>query len=162
MTRRDLATMVVNVLNENGVKKPIPPQKAVFHISDDNGKKTDFVVKKDASSIRFTVDDVTTIIDALLKIVVELIKQGERVALTGFGALYLKRRAARTAPHPITGETMLMKEHYVVKFDCGKDLKTAAALYTINNDDMMKQADDILASGAYYDEDEDVIDDGDS
>lgn len=145
MTRRELAARVAEVLSENGIRKSVPAQRTVFHITDDSGGKSDFVVKKEHAGVRYSVEDIYLVLEACVKVIIDAVKHGEKISISGFGIMHLKKRAARVAPHPVTGESMEMKEHYVVKFDVGKDLKTAAAIYTANADEIMRKADDILA-----------------
>lgn len=159
MNRKELAARVTEVLCENGVRKIAPPQKTVFHVTDDDGGKKDFVVKKEGSALRYTVDDIYTILEAVVEVVIDTIRRGEKISILGFGTLYLKRRAARVAPHPMTGEVIHMKEHFVVKFDCGKNLKMAASAYHATNEEMQKRASDILTRNTSYVLEEDVIED---
>lgn len=160
MTRRELASRVTDALNANNIRKSLPAQKTTFHITDDQGDKKDFVIRKERTGVKYTVDDIDVILEACAEAIIDAIKHGEKVAVSKFGCLSLKKRAARISPHPVTGETQHIKEHFVVKFDCYKDLKTAAALYTIQSEDRQRAADDILAGRvSFNDYEEDVIDD---
>lgn len=162
MTRKELAAKVAEVLSANGIKKSVPAQKTVFHITDDYGGKSDFTIRKEQAGIRYTIDDIYTILEACMEVIIDAIKRGDKITISGFGMLYLKRRAARVAPHPVTGEMMQMKEHFTVKFDCGKNLKTAAAIYSAQSEEMMRCADDILSGKTSFDDDDDmdVMEDG--
>lgn len=155
MDRRGLAIKLASVLSENDIRKSVPSQRTVFHISDDDGGKSDFVIKKDSRGVKYTVDDVYTILEALVEVIIDSIKHGEKISIAGFGILYLKRRAARWAPHPKTGETYEMKEHFVIKFDAGKNLKAAAAIYSANDREVNRKADSILSGDGLYADDED-------
>lgn len=161
MNRKRLAAKVAEVLNNNDIKKYVPAQKTTFHITDDQGGKHDFTIKKEQQGVRYMVDDIDKILEACTEVIIDLIKNGENISILGFGRLFLKKRAAHLAPHPVTGEMYHTKEHYVVKFDAYKNLKAAAAIYSINDDDNRRKADDILAGNvSYNDEDEEMTEDG--
>ncbi|MBT3396369.1 MAG: integration host factor subunit beta, partial [Alphaproteobacteria bacterium] len=49
--------------------------------------------------------------------------RGDRVELRGFGAYSVKRRAARQARNPRTGEAVHVAEKHVPFFKTGKELR---------------------------------------
>lgn len=158
MTKKQLATRVVEVLLENNVKKHVPPTRTTFHITDDSGHKSDFIVRKEQSPLKFTIEDVLYILETCFAVIAESLRIGDKVSLPGFGAFYLKRRAARISPHPKTGEPQEIKEHYIVKFDDGKLLRTAATIYSRNADVKVQEADEILSSLEHISDEEVMYD----
>lgn len=132
MNKKDLISKTVEVLQENNIRKLVAAQKTVFHISDDNGNQSDFVIKKSNRGLLFTTADVTAIIDACLAVVEDAIKHGEDIAIHGFGTLGVHHRAARQTKHPDTGETISVDARYVPKFTFGNTLRMAAKVYELS------------------------------
>ena len=64
-------------------------------------------------------------LDAFIEIVTEALKNGEEVAIAGFGNFVAKSRAARTGVNPKTGEKIQIPAMKVPKFKAGKTLKDA-------------------------------------
>ena len=62
---------------------------------------------------------------------VDVLKNGEKVYLHGFGAFELCQRAQGLVKHPITGEVHVVESHYVPKFVAGKDLKMSAKIFDL-------------------------------
>lgn len=132
MNKRDLVTKTVDLLRENDVRKYITTQRTVFHISDDHGNNSDFVIKKSGRGLLFTIDDVNSIVDACLAVIEESIKHGETISIHGFGTLEVKHRAARQTRHPETGEPISIEPRYTPKFSSGNILKRAARIYEMS------------------------------
>ena len=74
-------------------------------------------------------------VDACMLVIEESLKQGEEIAIQGFGSLSLKHRAARKTKHPDTGEDIDIEARYVPKFNFGKNLRVAAKLYELSLDE---------------------------
>ncbi|MBP5462526.1 MAG: HU family DNA-binding protein [Lachnospiraceae bacterium] len=104
MNRREFVRRIANVMRENNIRKPVSSPKQVFHISDDEGNKKDFVVKKTDKSVLFTVDDVEAVVDACLYVIEESLKRGVPVCIRGVGSLGLKYRKPRATKRPGTEE----------------------------------------------------------
>lgn len=64
-------------------------------------------------------------VDAVLDSITTALKQGDRVALTGFGTFEVRNRAARTARNPQTGAAIQVKASKAPAFKAGKALKDA-------------------------------------
>ena len=135
MNKKELISKTVDVLRENNVRKPITAQKTVFHISDDYGNQSDFIIKKSDRGLLFTSSDVAAIIDACLAVVEDAIKHGEDVSIHGFGTLGVHHRAARQTKHPDTGETVNIDARFVPKFSFGNSLRMAAKVYEMSLSD---------------------------
>ncbi len=62
-------------------------------------------------------------LDAMTAAITKALKNGDTVALVGFGTFSVKKRAARTGRNPRTGETIQIKASSVPSFKAGKTLK---------------------------------------
>ena len=66
--------------------------------------------------------DARKAVDAFIKTVGEQLKQGEKIALVGFGTFSVSKRAARNGRNPQTGAVIKIKAKKVAKFKAGKEL----------------------------------------
>ena len=62
---------------------------------------------------------------ALIDVVSEQLKKGDKVQLVGFGTFEVSERAAREGRNPQTGKTMKIDACKAPKFKAGKALKDA-------------------------------------
>ena len=152
MHKRELVNRVSEVLKSNNIRKYVSPQKTILHITDDDGNHSDFTIRKNQTGLLFTLDDISSIIDACLVVVEDALKQGEDVTIQGFGTLALKKRAARRTLHPETGDPVEVSERYVPKFTFGNRLRLAARLFSISADAVLSEADEIIAGSLVYEE----------
>lgn len=136
MNKKELINKIVDVLQENDVRKKISAQKTVFHISDDFGHQSDFVVRKSERGLLFTSNDVAAIIDACLAVVEDSLKRGEEINIHGYGSLGVHYREARQTKHPSTGEDVEIPAKYTPKFKFGHQLRMAAKVYELSLEDM--------------------------
>lgn len=65
------------------------------------------------------------VVDTVIDCIVDTLKKGEEVSIAGLGIFSVKKRAARTARNPRTGETVQVKAMNVPKFRAAKALKDA-------------------------------------
>ena len=70
-----------------------------------------------------TKKDSEKALKALIDVVAEELKKGEKVQLVGFGTFEVSERAARTGKNPQTGKAMKIPASYAPKFKAGKALK---------------------------------------
>ena len=77
-----------------------------------------------ASECQLTKVDSKKVLDAFMKVTSDALKQGERVALVGFGSFSVVARSARTGRNPQTGKEIKIAAKKVVKFAPGAELKT--------------------------------------
>ena len=68
---------------------------------------------------------VTELIEAVLDKITEVLKSGDKVALTPFGQFRIRDRAARIARNPQTGAPVNVPAKRVLKFTAGRTLKEA-------------------------------------
>ncbi|MBQ6206929.1 MAG: HU family DNA-binding protein [Oscillospiraceae bacterium] len=71
--------------------------------------------------------DADAAITALVEVITEALREGEKVQLVGFGTFELHKRAARTGRNPRTQEPMEIEASVVPVFKAGKILKDAVA-----------------------------------
>ncbi|AMG32104.1 DNA-binding protein HU-beta [Grimontia hollisae] len=64
-------------------------------------------------------------LDALIEAVSDSLKEGEQVALVGFGTFSVRERSARTGRNPQTGAEIKIAAAKVPGFKAGKALKDA-------------------------------------
>ncbi len=64
-------------------------------------------------------------LNVLLEIIPQALKQGDSVPLPGFGVFKVTQRAARTGRNPKTGEKIRIAARKTVKFTAGKAFKEA-------------------------------------
>lgn len=62
-------------------------------------------------------------LDAITDSITKALKEGDSVALVGFGTFSVSKRAARTGRNPKTGESINIAAANVPKFSAGKTLK---------------------------------------
>ena len=64
-------------------------------------------------------------LDAIIAVITEALKAGEKISLPGFGTFEVRERAARQSRNPRTGETVEVAAKRVPAFKPGKGLKEA-------------------------------------
>ncbi|CNI25527.1 MULTISPECIES: nucleoid-associated protein HU-beta [Yersinia] len=64
-------------------------------------------------------------LDAIISSVTDTLKDGDEVALVGFGSFTVRERAARTGRNPQTGKEISIPAAKVPGFKAGKGLKDA-------------------------------------
>lgn len=135
MNRRDFVKDVCSYLRANNISKPISVPKQVFHISDDEGNKKDFSVKKTDKNVIFTFEDVDAILEACLEIAKNALRSGDNISFRGFGTLGLNYRKPRKTKQIGTDTDVVIDGRYVPKFVFGNDLRLCAKLYELSLDD---------------------------
>lgn len=76
-----------------------------------------------AAKAGMTRKDAEAAVAAVLDVVGETLKTGEKIALVGFGTFEVKDRPARKARNPRTGEEIEIEACRVPGFKAGKALK---------------------------------------
>ena len=66
--------------------------------------------------------DAKKALDAFVKTTGEQLKQGDRIALIGFGTFSISERPARQGRNPQTGAQIKIEKKKVVKFKAGSEL----------------------------------------
>lgn len=131
MTKTEFISRIAVSLREKGVRKAIRSPKHVFHISDDDGNRKDFIVKETNKSALFNTKDISEIIDAALEVIKTSLQNGEKISIHGIGTLGL--RYMHFGNKNVLGDDEEVTEvppRYVPKFTSGRELKRAAMIYT--------------------------------
>jgi DNA-binding protein HU-beta len=81
------------------------------------------IVDKVAAGTGLTKLETEAIIEGFFKTVIEALKDGRGIEIRGFGSYRVKKKNARQARNPKTGEQVFVPEHYVPTFKFSKDFK---------------------------------------
>jgi DNA-binding protein HU-beta len=76
-----------------------------------------------ASKLGMNRGDAEKAVNIMLDDIVNALKQGERVNISGFGTFSVSAREARTGRNPKTGEAIAIAASRSAKFKAGKQLK---------------------------------------
>ena len=85
--------------------------------------KNDLVARIQAAHPDLRPIDAEKVVDTVLNEIADALKDGRRVELRGFGAFSVRRRDARKARNPRTGEPVSVEEKHVPFFKAGKELR---------------------------------------
>lgn len=83
------------------------------------------LVEKVQAVLGGTKADAERVVDTVFDTITDAMKGGQEVSVAGFGIFAAKKRAARTARNPRTGEAVQVPEMNVPKFRAAKALKDA-------------------------------------
>ena len=75
-----------------------------------------------AEKADLTKADAKKALDAFVEATTDALKNGDRVALIGFGSFSVSTRSARTGRNPQTGSPIEIGEKKIVKFKPGSEL----------------------------------------
>jgi len=81
------------------------------------------LIDKLASKTGMTKKAASEALDTILETVVDALKKGEKVTITGFGTFEVRSRKARTGRNPQTGAEITIPARKVAAFRAGKALK---------------------------------------
>jgi DNA-binding protein HU-beta len=81
------------------------------------------LIGKVASELECTKAETKIVIDCMFKNVIDCLSKGDAVRLVGFGTFGIRKRAARMARNPLTGEKISVPAKSVPFFKAGKELK---------------------------------------
>ena len=81
------------------------------------------IVDKVALGTGLTKLETEAIIEGFFKTVIEALKEGRGIEIRGFGSYKVKKKNARQARNPKTGEQVFVPEHFVPTFKFSKDFK---------------------------------------
>lgn len=132
MNKKKLIARAAEVLRQNNIRKSVPNQKAVLHISDDDGNHSNFTIRKPGRGVLFNADDVGAVLDACLAVVEDTLKHGEEIYIHGYGTIDLHYRAPKRVRIPATGEWADVEARYLPHFSVGKNLRMAAKVYEMS------------------------------
>lgn len=81
------------------------------------------IVDKVALGTGLTKLETEAIIEGFFKTVIDSLRDGKGIEIRGFGTYKVKKKRARQARNPKTGEQVFVPEHYVPTFKFSKDFK---------------------------------------
>ncbi len=81
------------------------------------------IVKAISDSIGMTQLKTKEIVQKTFEAIIDTLVEEERIELRNFGVFEVKKRAARKARNPRTGERVDVAEKYVVTFKPGKEME---------------------------------------
>ncbi|MDO9527698.1 MAG: HU family DNA-binding protein [Syntrophales bacterium] len=81
------------------------------------------LIDKVAEKTDLTKKDAAGAVNAVLETIEEVLKNGDGIALSGFGTFSVKERAERKGRNPQTGEAITIPAAKSAKFKAGKNLK---------------------------------------
>jgi DNA-binding protein HU-beta len=81
------------------------------------------IVDKVAAGTGLTKLETEAIVEGFLKTVIETLREGNSIEIRGFGSYKVKRKKARQARNPKSGEQVFVPEHFVPTFKFSKDFK---------------------------------------
>ena len=80
-----------------------------------------------AAAAEISKKDAETAVNATLDTITNALKEGDKVALVGFGTFEVRERPARKGRNPQTGEEITIEASKLPAFKAGKALKDAVA-----------------------------------
>ena len=83
------------------------------------------LIQEVADEAKLTKTQTQDVIKALLKTIVRVVGDGDKVALVGFGSFEPKVRSAREGRNPRTGDTIQIPAARVPTFSAGKAFREA-------------------------------------
>ncbi|HBY56460.1 MAG TPA: DNA-binding protein HU [Candidatus Atribacteria bacterium] len=81
------------------------------------------LIDKVASDLSFTKVEAKKVVECVFENISDCMAKGEAVRLVGFGTFGIRKREARMARNPRTGEKISIKAMNVPFFKAGKELK---------------------------------------
>lgn len=87
-----------------------------------NATKAD-LVDKVATGTGLTKLETEAIIEGFLRSIIDTLAEGRSIEIRGFGSYKVKKKRARQARNPKTGEKVFVPEHYVPTFKFSRDFK---------------------------------------
>jgi DNA-binding protein HU-beta len=81
------------------------------------------IVDNIASATGLTKVETEVVVDGFLATVSDALRDGKSIEIRGFGSFKVKKRKARVARNPRTGEEVFVEEHYVPVFKVSKELR---------------------------------------
>jgi DNA-binding protein HU-beta len=81
------------------------------------------LISQVANEIECTRVETKRIVECIFKNVSDCLAKGDTVKLVGFGTFGIRKRAARMARNPLTGEKVSVPAKSVPFFKAGKELK---------------------------------------
>jgi integration host factor subunit beta len=105
-----------------------PAEGALFHLEPFSQRENRVVTKKEivktiSDEIGLTQLKTKEIVQKTFDAIVETLVEDRRIELRNFGVFEVKKRAARKARNPRTGDKVYVPEKFVVTFKPGKEME---------------------------------------
>jgi DNA-binding protein HU-beta len=81
------------------------------------------IVDKVALGTGLTKLETEAIVEGFFKTVIDALREGNGIEIRGFGTYKVKKKRARQARNPKTGEQVFVPEHFVPTFKFSKEFK---------------------------------------
>ncbi len=81
------------------------------------------IVDRVAVGTGLTKLETEAIIEGFFTTVIEALREGKGIEIRGFGSYKVKKKNARTARNPKTGDKVFVDEHFVPTFKFSKEFK---------------------------------------
>ncbi|GIK20864.1 MAG: integration host factor subunit beta [Ignavibacteriota bacterium] len=81
------------------------------------------IVDRVAAGTGLTKLETEAIIEGFFTTVIEALREGKGIEIRGFGSYKVKKKNARTARNPKTGDKVFVDEHFVPTFKFSKEFK---------------------------------------
>src|SRR5690554_4729133 len=94
--------------------------------SGDEGKhmtKSELIEQIASKHTQLSAKDIELAVKAIISYMAEVLAEGGRIEIRGFGSFSLHYRAPRTGRNPKTGEPVVLSGKYVPHFKPGKELR---------------------------------------
>jgi integration host factor subunit beta len=85
--------------------------------------KSELVIKLTEQNPHLYQRDIEQIVNAILDTISDVLAQGRRVEIRGFGTFAVNKREARAGRNPRTGEAVSISEKVVPVFRTGKEMR---------------------------------------
>ncbi len=103
------------------------------HDNSGSMTKSELIERIAARQSQLSVKDVELAVKAILEDMSEMLANGGRIEIRGFGSFSLHFRAPRTGRNPKTGESVDLQGKYVPHFKPGKELRERVNLGAVTS-----------------------------
>lgn len=97
-----------------------------------NIKRAD-LIQQLADNYGYTKKDAAMLVDDFASVVLDNLKQGNSVSIHNFGCFDILERKARSCPHPVSGEKIVIPAHWVPRFYPGNKMRMVVKLWEDND-----------------------------
>ncbi|MGV3592683.1 MAG: integration host factor subunit beta [Gammaproteobacteria bacterium] len=85
--------------------------------------KSELIEQIAATQTQLSAKDIELAVKAIISYMADVLSEGGRIEIRGFGSFSLHYRAPRTGRNPKTGEPVVLNGKYVPHFKPGKELR---------------------------------------
>lgn len=81
------------------------------------------IVERIALGTGLTKIETEAVVEGFISTVIDALSDGKGIEIRGFGSFKIRKKKARNARNPKSGETVFVDEHFVPVFKFSKDFK---------------------------------------